>query len=143
MNNINIGWKSFIDTNIEEINNILDNLDYDNQIIYPSKENIFRALFYFPPENIKLIILGQDPYIKENQACGLSFSVPNTQKKIPPSLKNIFKEIKNSYPEYVIPKDGSLERWAREEKILLLNSAFLFILFSSSLKVPSHQIASD
>jgi uracil-DNA glycosylase len=123
MNNINIGWKSFIDTNIEEINNILDNLDYDNQIIYPSKENIFRALFYFPPEDIKLIILGQDPYIKENQACGLSFSVPNTQKKIPPSLKNIFKEIKNSYPEYVIPKDGSLERWTQEEKILLLNSA--------------------
>jgi len=123
MNNINIGWKSFFDNNIDEINNILNQLNYDNQIIYPCKENIFRALFYFPPEEIKLIILGQDPYIKQDQACGLSFSVPNTQKKIPPSLKNIFKEIKNSYPEYEIPKHGCLERWVKEEKILLLNSS--------------------
>ena len=98
-------------------------------------EDIFRALFYNSPQNIKLVLLGQDPYInstiindkKISQACGLSFSVPENYKKIPPSLKNIFKEIKNSYPEYIIPENGSLIRWAKEEKILLLNSALTVI----------------
>lgn len=54
---------------------------------------------------------------------GLSFSVPKKHKKIPPSLQNIFKEIKNSYSDFNIPKHGLLKRWARAEKILLLNSA--------------------
>jgi uracil-DNA glycosylase len=54
---------------------------------------------------------------------GLSFSVPRKHKKIPPSLQNIFKEIKNCYPEFEIPNHGLLKRWARKEKILLLNAA--------------------
>jgi uracil-DNA glycosylase len=54
---------------------------------------------------------------------GLSFSVPKNHRLIPPSLKNIFKEIKNSYPDYEIPKHGLLKKWAKREKILLLNSA--------------------
>ena len=81
------------------------------------------------------MLLGQDPYINSEiidkkkipQACGLSFSVPKTHKKIPPSLQNIFKEIKNCYPGYIIPKDGSLIRWVKEENILLLNSALTVI----------------
>ena len=61
------------------------------------------------------------------QACGLSFSVPRIHKKIPPSLQNIFKEIKNSYSDYQIPSNGCLKRWAKKEKILLLNSALTVI----------------
>jgi uracil-DNA glycosylase len=52
--------------------------------------------------------------IKIHQVCGLSFSVPKSHKKIPPSLQNIFKEIKNCYPDYEIPKNGSLKRWVKK-----------------------------
>jgi len=125
LDNINPGWQEFINNNLSDFYFIISQIDFDNEVIYPKKENIFRTLFYFPPEETKLVILGQDPYISEEsnipQACGLSFSVPSCHKKIPPSLKNIFKEIKNSYPEYEIPKNGCLERWINEEKILLLN----------------------
>jgi len=131
LENINSGWQECINNNLDNLNFIISRIDFDNEIIYPRKEHIFRALFYFPPEEIKLVILGQDPYISEEsnipQACGLSFSVPKCHKKIPPSLKNIFKEIKNSYPEYIIPEHGSLERWIKEEKILLLNAALTVI----------------
>ncbi len=58
---------------------------------------------------------------------GLCFSVPKKHKKIPPSLKNIFKEIKNSYPDYDIPSHGLLKRWARKDKMLLLNSSLTVV----------------
>jgi uracil-DNA glycosylase len=129
LNNINYGWDEFINENLAEINVIVEQIDFEN--IYPNKNDIFRALFYFPPEEIKLVLLGQDPYISEEmtipQACGLSFSVPQCHRKIPPSLKNIFKEIKNSYPDYKIPDNGCLERWIKEEKILLLNASLTVI----------------
>jgi uracil-DNA glycosylase len=126
---INAGWEPFFEINNTELTGILDCIDFDT--IYPNKNDIFRSLFYFPPNEIKLVILGQDPYISsENgipQACGLSFSVPKNHKKIPPSLQNIFKEIKNSYPDYQIPGNGCLKRWVKKEKILLLNSALTVI----------------
>ena len=129
LNKINNGWIPFFEKNNTELTSILDCIDFDT--IYPSKNDIFRSLFYFPPNEIKLVILGQDPYISsENgipQACGLSFSVPKIHKKIPPSLQNIFKEIKNSYPDYQIPGNGCLKRWVKKEKILLLNSALTVI----------------
>ena len=62
LNKINDSWNEFINENIEEINNILSQIDFDNEIIFPKKENIFRSLFYNSPEDIKLVILGQDPY---------------------------------------------------------------------------------
>jgi uracil-DNA glycosylase len=135
MNKINQGWIEFFDNNREEFNEILDFLDQEKDIILPYKNNVFKALFYFPPEEIKLVILGQDPYIsyeKVNnvmipQACGLAFSVPKEHKKIPKSLQNIFKEIKNCYPDYEIPKHGSLKSWVKEEKILLLNTSLTVI----------------
>jgi uracil-DNA glycosylase len=64
------------------------------KIIYPKKSNIFKAFELTSPNKAKVIILGQDPYHGFNQANGLSFSVPN-KTNIPPSLRNIFKEIKN------------------------------------------------
>lgn len=131
LDNINPGWQEFINKNISDINFIINQINFENEIIYPIKANIFRSLFYFSPEETKLVILGQDPYISSEadipQACGLSFSVPSCHKKIPPSLKNIFKEIQNSYPEYKIPLNGCLERWIKEEKILLLNASLTVI----------------
>jgi uracil-DNA glycosylase len=131
---VNIGWLPFFDEHKEQLDKILNEINF-NDNIFPEKKNIFKALFYFPPEDIKLFIMGQDPYIgyeiineiKIPQACGLSFSVPKSHKKIPPSLQNIFKEIKNCYPDYIIPKNGSLKRWVKKEKILLLNSALTVI----------------
>ena len=98
--------------------------------IFPNRENILETFKYFDLQETKLVFLGQDPYIGskiENgieipQATGLAFSVPDGFKH-PPSLKNIFKEISNEYPDYKIPKSGNLERWVKEEKILLLNTA--------------------
>jgi uracil-DNA glycosylase len=135
IDNINNGWEEFINENIDSINTILNKLDFDNEIIFPEKENIFKALFYFGPEDIKLVILGQDPYPSSeiinnkeiSHACGLAFSVNSNHKKIPPSLKNIYKELKNCYPEYEIPKNGCIKRWAVEENILLLNSSLTVI----------------
>lgn len=130
MDKIHKGWHTFFDNNTNELKNILNNIDFDNEIIYPNKKDIFRAFNYFPPEEIRLLIIGQDPYIsyeiinniKVPQACGLAFSIPKSHKKIPPSLKNIFIEIKNNYPDFEIPKHGCLESWVKKEKILLLNS---------------------
>lgn len=92
---------------------------YDNNIVYPIKENIFNALKLTPYEKVKVVIMGQDPYHGENEAHGLSFSV---QKgiTIPPSLKNIYKEL---YSDLGIksPNNGDLTKWANEG-VLLLNS---------------------
>ena len=135
MNKVHPDWLPFFDENKKDIEEIFSKIDYDNETIFPKKKYIFRALFYNSPQDIKLVLLGQDPYINSEiidgnkipQACGLSFSVPKKHKKIPPSLQNIFKEIKNCYPEYIIPKNGSLTRWVKEENILLLNSALTVI----------------
>lgn len=125
---VNKEWLPFFKTFKKELEKILTELNkYEDRVIYPQPKDIFKSLFYHPPSDIKICIIGQDPYIGEEagvpQAVGLSFSVPDTHKKIPPSLKNIFKEIKNCFPEYEIPNHGSLERWATEEKMLLLNAA--------------------
>lgn len=82
--------------------------------IYPKSEDIFKAFQLTPFEKVKVVILGQDPYHGEGQAHGLAFSVPEGTK-IPPSLRNIFKEKGES------PTSGNLEAWAKEG-ILLLNS---------------------
>lgn len=120
-------WLPFFEENKDELLFIINELNKMKTIIYPRRKDIFRALYYHSPKDIKLLILGQDPYINEinckPEAMGLSFSVPKCHAKIPPSLKNIFTEIKNSYPNFNIPKHGLLKKWARKEKILLLNSA--------------------
>jgi uracil-DNA glycosylase len=130
---IHPGWLPFFEENKEHLINIIEKLNElkKQDKIYPNKKDIFRALYYHPPEDIKLVIIGQDPYINEEnntpQAMGLCFSVPRKHKKIPPSLQNIRKEIKNCYlnqgVNYIIPKHGLLKKWARKEKMLLLNSS--------------------
>jgi uracil-DNA glycosylase len=87
--------------------------------VYPSNDNIFRALDLTPIENVKVVILGQDPYHGPNQAHGLSFSVQKGVR-VPPSLKNIYKEL-NADIGMPIPDHGFLEGWAKQG-VLLLNT---------------------
>ncbi|WP_291949417.1 uracil-DNA glycosylase [Campylobacter sp.] len=91
----------------------------NKEIIYPPNNLIFNAFNLTPLENLKLVILGQDPYHHKNQAMGLSFSVPYGVK-IPPSLLNIYKELFNDL-NIPIAKHGNLTKWAKQG-ILLLNS---------------------
>lgn len=88
-------------------------------IIYPEHHNIMRWAQLCSPTNIKVIILGQDPY-HGGQATGLAFAV-NSNSTIPPSLKNIFSELKRTYTEFIVPDNGCLDKWAAQG-VLLLNS---------------------
>lgn len=106
--------------------------EYDNKICYPEYNNIFNALKYTPYKNVKVVIVGQDPYHEEGQAHGLSFSVRKGIPK-PPSLKNIFKEL-NSDLGIKEPEHGELTKWAKEG-VLLLNS----ILSVEKGKALSHE----
>lgn len=93
--------------------------EYSEFVCFPPKEKIFNALTHCPFDKTKVVIIGQDPYHGIGQASGLCFSVQENVK-IPPSLKNIFKEIKSDLG-IDIPTNGNLERWA-EQGVLLMNS---------------------
>ena len=94
--------------------------EYTTKIIYPDKYNIFNALHYTSYKDVKVVILGQDPYHGPNQAHGLSFSV-SPGVKIPPSLLNIYKELNSDLGCY-IPNNGYLKKWA-DQGVLLLNTS--------------------
>ncbi|HCA77515.1 MAG TPA: uracil-DNA glycosylase [Alteromonas sp.] len=90
------------------------------KVIYPPQQDVFNALKFTPLESVKVVILGQDPYHGPDQAHGLCFSVlPGV--KTPPSLVNIYKELAADIDGFVIPKHGTLTRWA-EQGVLLLNT---------------------
>mgnify|MGYP003430198874 FL=1 len=91
-----------------------------SKTIFPPKEEIFTALEKLPYDEVKVVIIGQDPYHGENEAHGLAFSVKKGVR-IPPSLRNIFKELKNEYEDFEIPNNGCLMPWV-EEGVLLLNA---------------------
>lgn len=93
--------------------------EYQHQVVYPPGKEIFRAFDLTPFDQVKVVILGQDPYHGPRQANGLAFSVRDGITK-PPSLVNIFKEIKNEYDK-PIPSSGNLERWA-QQGVMLLNA---------------------
>ena len=116
-------WEEKLDKywpNIEKLN-LLDQIqrEYNNNVICPEINKIWRAYSLTPPNNVRVVILGQDPYPDINQANGLSFSV-NPGVKIPPSLKNIFK-LYVSDTGFCEPKNGDLSKWALEG-VFLLNS---------------------
>jgi uracil-DNA glycosylase len=122
MENIHKSWKPLFD--LYDFN--LDELYNSGDVIYPSRENIFKV-FEMDVNEIKVLLLGQDPYHNPNQANGLSFSV-NTGITIPPSLKNIYKELQNEFPDrnYMF-NSGNLEKWFKKEKIFLLNASLSVI----------------
>lgn len=106
---------------------VVDTLYNPNEApVYPSKHQIFSA-FSTDVKNIKVLLLGQDPYHGANQAHGFSFSVQK-HVPIPPSLRNIYKELQTEFPErnYVFTH-GCLQRWADEEGIFLLNAALTVV----------------
>ncbi|MBL4828287.1 MAG: uracil-DNA glycosylase [Aliivibrio sp.] len=92
------------------------------KVIYPANEDVFNAFRYTALADIKVVILGQDPYHGPDQAHGLSFSVlPNV--KVPPSLRNIYKELDSDIDGFDIPHHGYLKSWA-DQGVLLLNTVF-------------------
>lgn len=93
--------------------------EYDKTTCYPPFEKILNALTLTPYENVKCVILGQDPYHGPNQAMGLSFSV-DPHVAIPRSLQNIYKEL-NTELDCTIPNNGDLTKWAKQG-VLLLNT---------------------
>ncbi len=95
------------------------NKEYKEKTIYPPKNEIFNALRHTPYKDVKVVILGQDPYHGEHQAEGLSFSVKNGIRK-PPSLQNIFKELNDDLGIH-FPETSSLIPWA-DQGVLLLNA---------------------
>lgn len=114
------------------LSNFLERELTEKKIIYPAQENIFTALNETILDNVKVVIIGQDPYHGPNQAHGLSFSV-NKGIKIPPSLVNIYKEL-NDDLGCNIPCHGNLISWAKQG-VLLLNN----VLTVEASKAGSHQ----
>ena len=116
-------WKEFLNDEIhkryfiELLKKV--SLEYKLKRVYPSYENIFRAFNLVKPSEVKVVIIGQDPYHGLNQATGLAFSVCATCT-IPPSLKNIYKELVDDIG-CGYPKNGDLTQWA-QEGVLLINA---------------------
>lgn len=129
-------WKELLKTEIEsewfgDLQSFLDE-EWQNETVYPPAEKIFDALSLTPLSEVKVLILGQDPYHGKGQAHGLCFSVPEGIK-IPPSLRNIYKEMRtdlNINP----PESGCLKSWA-EQGVLMLNT----VLTVRSGEAQSHQ----
>jgi uracil-DNA glycosylase len=122
MCNYHESWNELFD----DYNFNIDRLYSGKDTIYPKKEDLFKV-FTMDVNDIRVLLLGQDPYHGEGQAHGLSFSVPDGIS-IPPSLLNIFKELKDEYPERNYKfTSGNLEKWFHREKIFLLNSSLSVI----------------
>lgn len=117
---------------IKQLENFLFAQYKKKKTIYPATENLFTALDLVDIKNVKIVILGQDPYHGEGQAHGLSFSV-NDGIKHPPSLRNIFTELKSDLNKEV-PESGNLKKWA-QQGVLLLNT----VLTVEKEKAGSHQ----
>ena len=107
--------------------------EYSTRVIYPPSEEIFNAFHFTPLNEVKVLLLGQDPYHNEHQAHGMSFSVPQDQKEIPPSLQNIYKELQDDLG-CSIPNNGYLKKWA-DQGVLLLNT----VLTVRAHQANSHQ----
>ena len=115
-------WKDFLDSEFakpyfKELSQFLHEA-YETKTVFPAKPQVFRA-FTTDLNQVKVVILGQDPYHTPGAAHGLAFSVPNSQP-IPPSLVNIYKEIDDEYGSHANPR-GNLSSW-QQQGVLLLNN---------------------
>ena len=121
--NIHKSWKNVLKSEIEKpyFQELVEfvNEEYQENRCFPEKDSIFEAFNRATFENVKVVILGQDPYHGPNQAHGLSFSVFE-EAKIPPSLKNIYKELEADLGSYSVI-NGNLEHWA-DQGVLMLNA---------------------
>lgn len=134
--NIHSSWKNVLQNEIEkpyfkDLQSFVAG-EYSQNTCFPNAENIFEAFNRATFENVKVVILGQDPYHGPRQAHGLCFSV-YPDAKIPPSLRNIYKEIENDLGKPA-PSTGNLEHWANQG-VLMLNA----VLTVQAGKAGSHQ----
>lgn len=120
----NSAWQTILSDEIQKpyFSDLLANVDYEyaEHICFPPKELIFAAFEYCSFDDLKVVIIGQDPYHGDGEANGLCFSV-NDSVKIPPSLRNIFREVNSDLDRLFFPTSGNLERWAKQG-VLLLNA---------------------
>ncbi|WP_277673609.1 uracil-DNA glycosylase [Piscibacillus halophilus] len=134
--NIQSDWKQYLDEELQQpyFNRMMTKVEtlYETKKIYPPKDQIFKALNLTSFQKTKVVILGQDPYHGQGQANGLSFSV-NKGLALPPSLKNIYKELINDLG-CAHPPHGDLSHWA-EQGVLLLNT----VLTVEEAKAHSHK----
>jgi uracil-DNA glycosylase len=123
LQNIEIGWENALAAQRSQpyYSKLMKTVEdaYVHGVVYPPSQDVFVAFSHCPLPQVKIVILGQDPYHGPYQAHGLAFSVPDTVK-IPPSLQNIYKEIKSDIGTNP-PVSGNLTRWA-DQGVLLLNS---------------------
>lgn len=121
--NLPVEWREFVG---DELNKnywqlLFQKLNSQTENIFPIKSDIFRAFNLVKPNDVKLVIIGQDPYIHKDEAIGVAFGI-NETAKVPPSLNNIFKEIRN---EYNVPEDHEFDKtltYVAEQGVLLLNT---------------------
>ena len=120
-----------------KLKQFLDAEKRSGKTIYPPPQLIHSWSRTTPLEKVKVVIIGQDPYHQPGQACGHCFSVP-MGKAVPASLQNIYKELKNEYPDFVAPKHGyvwflrsCLNGWANQG-VLLLNACLVCVLLSNA-----------
>lgn len=130
-NKIGLNWRQKLNLGDDVLRNIQERITEktgNESLIFPVDENIFRAFKGVDYDSVSVVIVGQDPYhqkpeldgVETPQAMGLSFSVPNGVK-VPPSLKNIYKEIGACLPSFTAPNHGDLSMWS--SRVFLLNSA--------------------
>ena len=130
------GWQGILEKELEKdymqsLRNFLKQEKESGQVVFPKSTDVFNAFKHTPFERVKVVLLGQDPYHGPGQAHGLSFSVQKGVA-IPPSLRNMYKELANDIPGFKIPAHGDLTAWA-DQGVLLLNA---------TLTVRAHQAGS-
>jgi uracil-DNA glycosylase len=119
-------WDTFLHNELQQpymqkTLNAVENRRAQGVAVYPPESQVFNAFNVTPLNDIRVVILGQDPYHGEGQAHGLCFSVLPMVKKLPPSLKNMYKELATDIEGFVIPEHGYLQTWA-EQGVFLLNT---------------------
>jgi uracil-DNA glycosylase len=122
---LNPSWQTILSDEIQKqyFKDLMKTVDeeYVNHTCFPPKDMIFKAFDYCSFQDLKVVIIGQDPYHGDGEANGLCFSV-NDGVKIPPSLRNIFRELNDDFGTVFFPTSGSLERLAKQG-VLLLNAS--------------------
>ncbi|WP_310381060.1 uracil-DNA glycosylase [Flavobacterium sp.] len=123
--NFNPSWQTILDEEIQKLYfiDLMQAVDseYQNHTCFPPKELLFAAFDHCSFDDLKVVIIGQDPYHGDGEANGLCFSV-NDGVRIPPSLRNIFRELNDDLETIFLPTSGNLEPWAKQG-ILLLNAS--------------------
>ncbi|KTD89463.1 uracil-DNA glycosylase [Pseudoalteromonas sp. H71] len=119
-------WDTFLHNELQQpymqkTLNGVENRRAQGVAVYPPESLVFNAFNVTPLNDIRVVILGQDPYHGEGQAHGLCFSVLPEVKKLPPSLKNMYKELATDIEGFVIPEHGYLQTWA-DQGVFLLNT---------------------